>query len=64
MFVRRMSKDLEIPGKEGARVIFVHSHSAHKMYMWEKDALTHIGDFYDQSDSSVWYAETGAPNLY
>tara|TARA_R110000824_G_scaffold71001_4_gene181989 strand:+ start:944 stop:1198 length:255 start_codon:yes stop_codon:yes gene_type:complete len=64
LFVRRMSKDLEIPGKEGARVVFAHFHPAHKMYMSKSNAMAHIGDFYDQPDSSLWNTNTAALKSY
>ena len=59
-----MSKDLEIPGKEGARVVCIHFHPAHKVYVAKIVALAAIGDFHNQPDSSLWNTDTGACNLY
>ena len=61
--VKRMSKDLEITGKEGARVVCIHFHPAHEVYM-TKIALSAVDNFYNQPDSSLWNADAGARNLY
>jgi hypothetical protein len=59
-----MSKDLEVFEKEGARVVFLHLHAAHEMYVAKIAALAAISNLYDQPDSSLWNTDTGACNLY
>ena len=59
-----MSKDLEIAGKEGARVIIAYLQPAHEMYVAKIVALAAISNLYDQPDSSLWNTDTGACNLY
>ncbi len=64
MFVKQMSKDLEVFEKEGTRVVFLHLHAAHEMYVAKIAALAAISDFHNQPDSSLWNTDTGACNLY
>ena len=58
-----MSKDLEISGKEGARVIIAYLQLAHEVYV-TKIALSAVDNFYNQPNSSLWNTDAGARNLY